>query len=305
MACRSSPRPGIQVGGGLADTGTNGRARCFRPYRQSLESSSVRIWAVANQKGGVGKTTTVVTLGGLLAERGKRVLVVDLDPHGSLTSWFGYDPDTIAHSVFDLFQHQGKVPEGLPAQLITETSCKGLSLLPASAALATLERRMIGVEGMGLIISRALTQLWDDFDYVLLDNTPSLGVLMVNALAAAQHLIIPVQTEFLAIKGLERMLHTLQMIMRSQKNALAYTIVPTLFDRRTQASVKSLNLLRKTYRETLWQFAVPVDTKFRDASQAGLIPSAMDADTHGVRAYSHLLDDLMARVGGVKERQHA
>ncbi len=98
----------------------------------------MRIWAVANQKGGVGKTTSVVALGGLLAERGKRVLVVDLDPHGSLTSWFGYDPDTIAHSVFDLFQHQGKVPEGLPAQLITETSCKGLSLLPASAALATL-----------------------------------------------------------------------------------------------------------------------------------------------------------------------
>ena len=264
----------------------------------------MRIWAVANQKGGVGKTTSVVTLGGLLAERGKRVLLIDLDPHGSLTSWFGYDPDSLAHSLFDLFQHNGKVPEGLPAQLIVDTGCAGLSLLPASTALATLERRMIGVEGMGLIVSRALTQLWDDFDYVILDNTPSLGVLMVNALAAAQHLIIPVQTEFLAIKGLERMLHTLQMIMRSQKNELPYTIVPTLFDRRTQASVKSLNLLRKTYPDSLWRFAVPVDTKFRDASQAGVIPSALDAGTHGVRAYTHLLDDLLARTGSVKERRH-
>lgn len=264
----------------------------------------MRIWAVANQKGGVGKTTSVVALGGLLAQRGKRVLVVDLDPHGSLTSWFGHDPDTIAHSVFDLFQHQGKVPDGLPAQLITDTPCKGLSLLPASTALATLERRMVGVEGMGLIISRALAQLWDDFDYVILDNTPSLGVLMVNALAAAQHLVIPVQTEFLAIKGLERMLHTLQMIMRSQKNELPYTIVPTLFDRRTQASVKSLNLLRKTYGEHLWRYAIPVDTKFRDASQAGVVPSELDAETHGVRAYSHLLDDLLARTASLKERQH-
>lgn len=264
----------------------------------------MRIWAVANQKGGVGKTTSVVALGGLLAERGKRVLVVDLDPHGSLTSWFGYDPDTLAHSVFDLFQHQGKVPEGLPAQLITETGCAGMSLLPASTALATLERRMIGVDGMGLIVSRALAQLWDDFDYVILDNTPSLGVLMVNALAAAQHLIIPVQTEFLAIKGLERMLRTLQMIMRSQKNQLPYTIVPTMFDRRTQASVKSLNLLRKTYQDDLWKFAVPVDTKFRDASQAGVIPSKLDAQTHGVRAYRHLLDELLARTGALKERQH-
>lgn len=264
----------------------------------------MRIWAVANQKGGVGKTTSVVALGGLLAGRGKRVLVVDLDPHGSLTSWFGYDPDTIAHSVFDLFQHQGKVPEGLPAQLITETSCPGLSLLPASTALATLERRMVGVEGMGLIVSRALAQLWDDFDYVILDNTPSLGVLMVNALAAAQFLVIPVQTEFLAIKGLERMLHTLQMIMRSQKNELPYMIVPTLYDRRTQASVKSLNLLRKTYQDTLWRFAVPVDTKFRDASQAGVIPSALDAQTHGVRAYDHLLDDILRRNGSLTGQNH-
>lgn len=252
----------------------------------------MRIWAVANQKGGVGKTTSVVALGGLLAERGKRVLVVDLDPHGSLTSWFGYDPDTLSHSVFDLFQHQGRVPDGLPAQLITDTSCQGLSLLPASTALATLERKMVGVEGMGLIISRALAQLWDDFDYVLLDNTPSLGVLMVNALAAAQHLIVPVQTEFLAIKGLERMLHTLEMIMRSQKNSLSYTIVPTMFDRRTQASVKSLNQLRKAYPESLWRFAIPVDTRFRDASQAGVTPSAYDSETHGVRAYARLLNDL-------------
>lgn len=253
----------------------------------------MRIWAVANQKGGVGKTTSVVTLGGLLAEQGHRVLVVDLDPHGSLTSWFGLDPDSITHSVFDLFQHQGKVPDGLPAQLLTETGCDNLTLLPASTALATLERKMVGVEGMGLIVSRALAQLWDDFDYVLLDNTPSLGVLMVNALAAAQHLIVPVQTEFLALKGLERMLHTLQMVMRSQKNRLEYTIVPTLYDKRTQASVGSLNQLRKSYPDELWRFMVPVDTRFRDASQAGQVPSLLAPDSQGVRAYRRLLRDMM------------
>ncbi len=262
----------------------------------------MRIWAVANQKGGVGKTTSVVALGGLLAASGKRVLVVDLDPHGSLTTWFGYDPDTLTHSVFDLFQHQGKVPDGLTTELLRTTSCDGLSLLPASTALATLERKMVGVEGMGLIVSRALTQVWDDFDYALLDNTPSLGVLMVNALAASQHLVVPVQTEFLALKGLERMLHTLEMIMRSQKSTLGYTIVPTLFDRRTQASVKSLNALRKTYSDALWRFAIPVDTKFRDASQSGRVPSEFDAETHGVRAYRRLLNDLLETTGAAGGR---
>ena len=112
----------------------------------------MRIWTVANQKGGVGKTTAAVTLGGLLAEQGKRVLMLDLDPHGSMTSYFRYDPDTVEQSVYSLFQHQGKVPADLPRTLIRPTSLNNLSLMPASTLQATLERKMVGVEGMGLII---------------------------------------------------------------------------------------------------------------------------------------------------------
>jgi len=257
----------------------------------------VRIWAVANQKGGVGKTTTVVTLGGLLAEQGKRVLLMDLDPHGSLTSYFGHDPDTLGATAFDLFQHEGKVPEDLPGQLVMPTGFDNLSLLPASSALATLERRMVGVSGMGLVISRTLALLWDDFDFVLIDNSPSLGVLMINSLAAAQHLLIPVQTEFLALKGLERMLHTLQMVMRSQQgNALQYTIVPTMFDRRTQASIKSLHAMQRDHGDQVWRFAIPVDTRFRDASSAGKPASVLAPGTHGVRAYRRLLADIRTRL---------
>ena len=257
----------------------------------------MRIWTVANQKGGVGKTSTVVALSGLLADVGHRVLMVDLDPHGSVTTYFGHDPDALEHSVYDLFQHEGKVAPGLPAQLITETQHAGLHLLPASSALATLERRSVGVAGMGLVISRALSTLWDDYDYVLLDNSPSLGVLMINALAAAQHLLIPVQTEFLALKGLDRMLHTLQMVMKSQKNELGYTIIPTMYDRRTQASVQSLNQLRRDYGDELWRFAIPVDTRLRDASQKGVVPTAVSRDSQGIRAYRRLLSDLQEKLG--------
>ncbi len=158
----------------------------------------MKVWAVANQKGGVGKTTSSIALAGLLADAGKRVVVVDLDPHGSMTSYFGYDPDTLEHSAFDLFLHQGNVPEGLPASLLRSTSNERISLLPSSTALATLERQSPGKSGLGLVVSKSLAQLWQDFDHAIIDSPPLLGVLMVNALAASQHLVIPVQTEFLA-----------------------------------------------------------------------------------------------------------
>jgi chromosome partitioning protein len=253
----------------------------------------VRVWAIANQKGGVGKTTTSVSLAGLLADSGKRVLMVDLDPHGSLTSYFGQDPDRLERSAFELFLHQGQVPDGLPKQLLLPTSHERISMLPASTALATLERQSPGQNGMGLVISKSLAQLWNDFDYALIDSPPLLGILMVNALAASQQLVIPVQTEFLAIKGLERMVNTLAMINRSRKQALPYTIVPTLFDRRTQASLGTLKYLRDNYVEHLWQAFVPIDTKLRDASRAGITPSQNDANSRGVIAYRALLKHLL------------
>src|SRR5690606_22422152 len=170
-----------------------------RIERADKKEQWMKIWAVANQKGGVGKTTTSVALAGLLADVGKRVLVVDLDPHGSMTSYFGYNPDNLERTGFELFQHGGQVPEGLPAQLLQKTSHPRLTLLPASTALATLERQTPGKSGLGLVLSKALAQLWNDYDHVLIDSPPLLGVLMVNALAACQQLIVPVQTEFLAV----------------------------------------------------------------------------------------------------------
>lgn len=256
----------------------------------------MKVWAVANQKGGVGKTTTVVGLGGLLAEKGQRVLMIDLDPHGSLTSYFQYNPDELTHSVYQLFQHKGEVPAHLPRELILNTGFQGLDFLPASTSLAMLERQAVSQGGAGLVISKTIAWLWDDYDYVLMDTPPILGVLLINALAACQQLLLPVQTEFLAIKGLERMMRTLQMVMKSQKRELPYLVVPTMFDRRTQASVGSLRILRQTYDGHIWPSAIPEDTRFRDASKAGQPPSAYDAGSRGVAAYSSLLKYLMNHV---------
>lgn len=255
----------------------------------------MHVWAVANQKGGVGKTTTTVNLGALLASAGHRVLLLDLDPQGSLTSYFGYNPDDMEKSIYDLFCHQGKIPEGLPGKIVVETSHSGMKMIPSSSALATLERNISQQEGMGLVISKTLAQVWDDYDYALIDSPPLLGVLMINALAACERLIIPVQTEYLALNGLERMVHTLDMVMKSRQQDFHYIVVPTMFDRRTQASQKCLRTLRHRYEGNIWHSAIPVDTKLRDASHQGLAISDFDPTSRGSRAYELLMKNLTAQ----------
>ncbi len=252
------------------------------------------IWAVANQKGGVGKTTTAVTLGGELAARACRTLLVDLDPHGSLTSYFGFDPESGEAGAYTLFQAQAAKSGPVDYdQVLRATAVEHLSVLPASTALATLDRQLGAREGMGLVIKHALDDLRDRFDYVLMDCPPMLGVLMVNALAACDHLLIPVQTEFLAMKGLERMLRTLDMMHKSRAGGIPHTIIPTMFDRRTRASGDALAALQERYGTRLWDQVIPVDTQFREASKAGRPLSLFKASARGARAYQALLRSLL------------
>ncbi|HHO59483.1 MAG TPA: ParA family protein [Thiotrichales bacterium] len=248
--------------------------------------------AVANQKGGVGKTTTTVTVAGLLAERGYNTLMIDLDPHGSLTSYFGFDPESLTQGVYNLYQQAAAKQALMPDAAIQPTEFERLSILPASTALATLEKQMGGKSGMGLVLSGALGALKQHYDYVLIDCPPMLGMLMINALAACEQLVIPVQTEFLAIKGLQRMLRTLKMIERSLKKQLAYHVLPTLYDKRTLASKQCLEQLQQDYAEHVTAEVIPVDTKFRDASHLGKPASMLAPNTHGVQAYARFLSEL-------------
>lgn len=252
------------------------------------------VWTVANQKGGVGKTTTVVSLAGLLAQRGQRVLLIDTDPHASLTSYFDFDSDRLEGTLYELFQ-AAKPSSDLVNRMTLKTKFENLSLLPASITLATLDRVMGNREGMGLVLKRALLRVQEQYDYVLIDCPPVLGVMMVNALAACDRILVPVQTEFLALKGLERMMKTFEIMQRSKRDKFRYTVIPTMFDKRTRASLMTLQSIKEQYGEAVWNAVIPIDTKFRDASLLHIPPSIYAPGSRGTYAYETLLNYLDAQ----------
>ena len=251
----------------------------------------MEVWTVANQKGGVGKTTTTIALAGLLAERGKKVLLVDTDPHASLSYYFGIESEDLDLSVYDLFIQVSSKEQIL--QSLCPTRYSNIDILPATMGLATLDRSLGAKGGMGLVLKKAMSKVSQSYDYVLIDCPPILGVLMVNALAASNRIVVPVQTEFLALKGLDRMIKTMDIMQTEQESLFNYTIVPTMFDKRTKASLLAYHQLHETYKSKVWPGVVPVDTNFRNASVIQEVPSHFAPNSRGVFAYKSLLDYLL------------
>ncbi|MBO1255208.1 ParA family protein [Alteromonas sp. 5E99-2] len=253
------------------------------------------IWTVANQKGGVGKTTTTVTLGGLLAQRGKRVLLVDTDPQASLSYYFGINSEELNASVYDVFTQASSLTFDSVMNCLCPTKLDSLFILPATMNVATLDRKLGAKNGMGFVLKNALKLIENEFDHVIIDCPPVLGVLMVNALAACQRVIVPVQTEFLALKGLDRMMHTLEIMGKTLSKEFNAVVVPTMFDKRTKAALDAHDKLNEDYGNILWEHTIPIDTRFRDASQAQSPASVTFPKCRGVFAYKRLLKELESK----------
>lgn len=252
----------------------------------------MKTWAIINQKGGVGKTTTAITLAGHLCQGEERTLLVDLDPHGSLTSYLGYNPDEMETGIYNLFSNPTESQIDI-AKLLLPTNIKNTYLFAASTALATLDRQMGVGQGKGLVVAKAIKAVSSRFAHCVIDCPPMLGILMINALAACDQLLIPAQTDFLSIKGLERMTHTLEMVEKSLETKTPYMIIPTMYDKRTKASIDSLKQMKEQYRFNVWGSVIPIDTKFRDASKAGKPLPLYDPKARGSIAYRQLLDFLL------------
>lgn len=249
----------------------------------------MQIWAIANQKGGVGKTTTTLALGARLAADGARVILFDLDPHASLTRSFGLPSEPQPPGCTQLFDD----PPTPLATLIHHTGIERLDLVPGQATLAVMEKRSATRPGLGLAVKQALASAADHYDFALLDCPPTLGVLMVNALAAADRLIVPTQTDPLALHGLESMVKTAAMIERSRGVALPVSILPTLYDRRTRSGTDTLTQMRNQHGTRVWDDVIPLDTRLRDAALVLSAPVG-ERGGKGLAAYARAAEWLLA-----------
>jgi chromosome partitioning protein len=250
-----------------------------------------RTVACANQKGGVGKTTTVVNLGSYLAMAGEHVLLVDLDPQGNATSGLGIDRSVIAKSIYDAVIDGARI-----GGLVHPSPVPGLEIVPSSVALAGAEVELASIEGRERRLRRLLVDVFDEYDVILLDCPPSLGLLTVNALTAADSVLIPLQCEYYALEGLTQLLATLDLIRDHLNPDLEIEgIVLTMYDGRTNLSAEVAAEARRHLGELVFQAVIPRSVRLSEAPSHGLPIPGYAPDSTGAVAYAALTTEFRAR----------
>jgi chromosome partitioning protein len=249
--------------------------------------------ACANQKGGVGKTTTVVNLAAYLALAGDRVLVVDLDPQGNATSGFGIERASLDTTLYDVIL--ADTPLGNALQ---PTGIAGCSIVPASVSLAGADVELAGVDQRERRLAEVLQGASDGYDYVLIDCPPSLGLLTVNALTAADSVLIPTQCEYYALEGLTQLIATLNLVRDNLNPSLAIKgVVLTMFDTRTNLSADVAAEVRGHLGDAVFDTVIPRSVRLSEAPSFGLPIALYRADSRGAVAYAQLTDELRRRDG--------
>lgn len=251
-----------------------------------------KIFAIANQKGGVGKTTTAVTLAGAFQRLGRKVLLIDLDPHANASVHLRIYPESCVCSGYDLFRAQPTEWKELWDKARVRHDL-GFDILPANIRLSELEVDLSDRPGKGMLLKTALRIVQPEYDFVLLDCPPHVGILLVNAIVASDLMIIPIQTDFLALHGLKLLFDTVNLLNRVLPKQIRYRALATMFDRRTKASQRVLELMQTKMGDNLFQTVIGVDTRFRDASAQGRVVYELGAETRGGREYEEVARELL------------
>jgi len=247
-----------------------------------------RVIAIANQKGGVGKTTTTVNLGAALAEQGYRVLVVDLDPQGNATTGLGVEARNFEFSMYDVIMRDQPLED-----CIEPTSVKNLFVAPATIDLAGVEIELVPAFSRELKLKRAVDSVVDDFDFVLIDCPPSLGLITVNGLAAAEEVLVPIQCEYYALEGLTQLLRNVHLVSTNLNETLEVTtIVLTMFDARTRLSIDVANEVREHFSERVCRVMIPRTVRLSEAPSFGQPITVFDPASRGAVAYRELAKEV-------------
>ncbi len=247
-----------------------------------------RVMAVANQKGGVGKTTTSVNLGAALAELGFRVLVIDLDPQGNATTGLGIDARNFELSMYDVMMRDASLED-----CVEPTSMKNLFVAPATIALAGAEIELVPAFSRELKLKRSIESVLDDFDYVLIDCPPSLGLITVNALAAADEVLVPIQCEYYALEGLSQLMRNVHLVASNLNPQLDIsTIVLTMYDARTKLADQVANEVRQHFGSKVCRSVIPRTVRLSEAPSFGQPITAFDPTSRGAIAYRELAKEV-------------
>jgi chromosome partitioning protein len=253
------------------------------------DASMTRIFAVANQKGGVGKTTTTVSLAAALAEKGKRVLVVDLDPQGNATMGLGVDGRKFERSVYDVLLND--VPM---ADVVEPVGLPNLFVAPATLDLAGVEQELTSVISRELRLKRALASVDGEFDFIFVDCPPSLGLITINAFAAATDIMVPVQTEFYALEGLTQLQKIVDLVQKNLNPSLRITkMVLTMYDARNTLSVDVAKEVKKHFPEELCKSIIPRTVRLAEAPSYGQPITEYDRTSKGAKAYRALAEEIL------------
>ena len=250
-----------------------------------------RIIAVANQKGGVGKTTTSINLAACLAEQGKKVLAVDMDPQGNLTSGLGVDKDSVEKSIYELIIGEVDIKE-----VINKEVLENLDIIPTSIDLSAAEIELIGVDDKEYILRNAIDQVKDQYDFVIIDCPPSLSMLTINAMTTADSVIVPIQCEYYALEGLSQLIHTVELVKDRLNSKLEIEgVVFTMYDARTNLSLQVVENVKDNLQQNIYKTIIPRNIRLAEAPSYGLPINKYDPKSTGAESYMRLADEVIER----------
>ena len=250
-----------------------------------------RVIAIANQKGGVGKTTTAINLTAAIAEKGKKVLVIDIDPQGNTTSGFGIDKNDLEDTVYELILGECSINNCIIKEVIPN-----VSVLPSNVNLAAAEIELIGIEKKEYILRNEVDYIKDQYDYILIDCPPSLNMLTINAMTTATSVLVPIQCEYYALEGLSQLIHTINLVKERLNPELDIEgVVFTMYDSRTNLSMQVVENVKNHLKQNIYKTLIPRNIRLAEAPSYGMPITKYDSKSAGAEAYRRLAKEVMKK----------